>query len=199
MSMNNIVIIKKDDDGKFRGYHRDYDAWLEGQYDYEGPCQFCNGDNPNCCCGGTGYYTPPKEDPVFEVDTMEGSIHAYYKWLDEMNNNEDGFPFCVEYGYEFVGLKPDEFVELKPGEFAEHKQLKKALNKHFCTERNHQKKFLGPGVHSRHVNDPTTLGGGGCIYCNMMRLEMEVEKLREIVEKGNEKLKQLNEKLKEKK
>jgi len=262
MSANNIVIIKKEDDSKFRGYDRDYDAWIEGQYDYKGPCQYCDGDNSKCpICGGTGYYTPPEEKPVFEANTIEEAIHAYHKWLDEMNDNEDGFPFIVEYGYTFIGLELNEITEktiekTERGEdlhevakieelmkelhtdqieamviqleerdkeitrlnelvfayesvnapinplFAEYKQLKEALNKHFCTCREHQKKFLGPGVHGRHVDDPETPSGGGCIYCNMIRLEAEAEKLREIklreiVEEGNKRLRQLNKKSEE--
>lgn len=99
MSANDIVIIKKEDDGKFRGYHRDYDAYYEGQYDYEGPCQYCLIDGCDMC-DGKGYYTSPEETHIFETDTIEGAIHAFDKWCEETT-------FPVEYGYEFEGLEPN--------------------------------------------------------------------------------------------
>lgn len=105
MSANNIVVIKKEEDGKFRGYHRDYDAYCEGQYD-EGPCHLCGGSGDNqtcdCCdaCGGTGHYPSHIEISIFEADTIEGAIYAYSKWSQEVG-------FGVEYGYEFQGLEPN--------------------------------------------------------------------------------------------
>ena len=137
MSANNIIVIIKESDGKFRGYHRDMDAWVEGQYNNGGPCpclvdvdlsefeKELNGVDKvllqalgvkcadlNCAiCNGTGVIPDIKETPVFEADTIEGAIHAYDKWLAEMNNNEDGFPFVVEYGYTFVGLANQETKE----------------------------------------------------------------------------------------
>lgn len=123
MSANNIVVIKKEGDGKFRGYHRDFDAHCEGQYEGLDFC-FCLVDvnpdeldtpmlrylgarraDPACeICKGTGYVP---EKSIFEVDTIEGAIHAYHKWIEEMNDNNDGFPFYCEYGYEFEGLEPN--------------------------------------------------------------------------------------------
>jgi len=111
MSANNIVVIKKEEDGKLRGYHRDYDAYCEGQYDY-GPCPFCNGGGENqicdACdaCDGSGNYTPPEETFIFEVDTIEQAINAYNKWVQRMMD-EDEFGFYVEYGYTFEGLEPN--------------------------------------------------------------------------------------------
>ena len=99
MSANNIVVIKKEDDGKVRGYHRDYDAYCEGQYDYDGPCQFCL---DGCdMCNYTKHYTSPKENPIFVADTIEGAILAYDKWCQETM-------FAVEYGYIFENLEPNE-------------------------------------------------------------------------------------------
>jgi len=98
MSSNDIVVIKKEGDGKFRSYLRDYDAYCEGQYDYEGPCQFC--ENGCGMCDGKGYYTPPEENPIFEVDTVEKAIHAYNKWCQETM-------FSAEYGYTFENLEPN--------------------------------------------------------------------------------------------
>lgn len=120
MSANNIVVIIKGPDGKFRGYHRDMDAWIEGQYNDGEPCpcleiagmlNFTRKGIPiaDCqICHGSGQVCAPKEIPVFESDTIEGAIHAYDKWVEEMNNNENGFPFVVEYGYQFVGLVPSQ-------------------------------------------------------------------------------------------
>lgn len=107
MSANNIVVIRRESDGMFRGYHRDYDAHCEGQYDYDGPCPYCGGDVSKCDLCDGGHYSPPKETPVFEVDTIEGAVQAYSEWLDKMNDNEEGFLFVVEYGYVFEGLKPN--------------------------------------------------------------------------------------------
>lgn len=99
MSANNIVVIKKEADGKFRGYHRDMDAYCEGQYDHDGVCQFCL---DGCeMCNYTKQYTSPKENPIFEVDTIEEAIHAYNKWCQDLT-------FVVEYGYQFEGLEPNE-------------------------------------------------------------------------------------------
>jgi len=109
MSADNVVIIEKGKDGKFRGYHRSYSAWTEGQYDVGSQCpcieiQIAGDAGPweDCdICAGTGIVKARKETPVFEADTIEGAIHAYDKWLEEMNDNKGGFPFIVEYGYEF--------------------------------------------------------------------------------------------------
>ena len=69
MSANNIVIIKKEEDGKFRGYHRDYDAYYEGQY-------------------------REREEPIFEANTIEEAVHAYNKWCQEtMFTVEYGYEF----------------------------------------------------------------------------------------------------------
>jgi len=82
-------------------------------------------------------------------------------------------------GLHTVGSVEELIEELnEEDENTELKLLKEAVNKHFCTERDHQKRFLGRGRHGGHVDDPTTPGGGGCIYCNMIRLEMENVKLR---------------------
>lgn len=98
MSANDIVVIKKEDDGKFRGYRRGYDAYCEGEYDYEGPCQYCES---GCdMCDGKGHHTPLESVPIFEVDTIEGAVHAYDKWCEESG-------FCPEYGYVFEGLEPN--------------------------------------------------------------------------------------------
>ena len=111
MSANNIVVIKKEVDGKFRGYHRDYDAYCEGQYN-EGLCPICHGEFQGFCdaCDGKGYYTPPKETPIFEVNTIEEAIHAYDKWCQEMLERDEFGTFCVEYGYTFEGLEPNELA-----------------------------------------------------------------------------------------
>lgn len=216
MSADNIVVIKNEDDGKLRGYHRSMSAYCEGQYDYEGECMFCggtgldrktiNGDG-RCHACDNGHYTPPKEDSIFEADTIEGAIDAYDKWLKQMQGGDEFGLFHVEYGYSFEGLVPNEetvkvleesefkgdcaglhevdsveelFKELytDENEDVELKLLKEAINNHFCTERGHQKRFLDPGKHGRHIDDPATPGGAGCIYCNMIRLEMENEELR---------------------
>lgn len=104
MSSNNIVVIKKESDGKFRGFHRDYDVYCEGQYDYEGDCPFCVG---GCdMCNYTKYYTPLEETSIFEANTIEEAILAYDKWFEEMNGDEDCY--TVEYGYQFEGLEPNE-------------------------------------------------------------------------------------------
>jgi hypothetical protein len=83
MSANNVVIIEKGADGKFRGYHRDRDAYLEGRYDES---TFCSGKS------------------IFEVNTIEEAIYVSNRWIEKMN--EAGF--YIEYGYEFVGLKPNQ-------------------------------------------------------------------------------------------
>lgn len=127
MSANNIVIIKKEGDGKFRGYHRDYDVHCEGRYDRMQTCPKCCGEGsveispvgvvPCGFCMGSGG-VKQKETPIFEADTIEGAIHAYNKWFREMS---EGFSFTVEYGYEFEGLEPNEetietFEKSKRGE-----------------------------------------------------------------------------------
>lgn len=110
MSADNIVVIKREVDGKLRAYHRSMSAYSEGQYDYEGLCMFCGGtglDNKTlngdgkCDACDNGYYTPPKETPIFEADTCEEAIHKYDKWLED---DEFGI---VEYGYTFEGLEPN--------------------------------------------------------------------------------------------
>lgn len=96
MSANDIVVIKKEEDGKFRGYHRDMDAYCEGQYDYDGPCQFCM---DGCeMCNYTKHYTSPEETFIFEAETIVESVFAYSKWCENMM-------YPVEYGYEFQGLE----------------------------------------------------------------------------------------------
>lgn len=117
MSADNIVVIKKETDGKFRGYHRSMSAYSEGQYDHIGPCMFCDGTglddkliggDGKCPSCEDGYYTPPEEDPIFEVDTIEAAIHAYNKWHQEMMDADDMGMFMVEYGYTFEGVEPNE-------------------------------------------------------------------------------------------
>ena len=99
MSANDIVIIKKEVDGKFRGYHRDHDAYCEGQYDYEGECQFCL---DGCrMCNYTKHYVSPKENPIFEADNIVEAVLAYHKWCQDSM-------LAVEYGYEFEGLEPNQ-------------------------------------------------------------------------------------------
>ena len=98
MSSNNIVVIIKGEDGKFRGYHRDYDAYCEGQYE-KGPWPITGGI-------GCGHCMPLEETPIFEADTIEGAIHAYDRWVEEMNDNEEGISFYCEYGYQFENLAP---------------------------------------------------------------------------------------------
>jgi hypothetical protein len=131
MSANNIVVIVKEKDGKFRGYHRDMDAWTEGQYNKGGdrPClvdvdlsEFekepegidkvllqalgARRADPKCeICKGTGDISGIEETPVFEADTIEGAIHAYDKWIKGTGDNEDGSSFYVECGHQFVGLE----------------------------------------------------------------------------------------------
>ena len=134
MSANNIVVIVKEGDGKFRGYHRDVDAYYDGYYDIpKGKCPFCEGTGKysgcmpdNIChdCNGTGHFVPSKEQFVFEADTVEEAICEYHKWLKRMN--EDGFfPFYVEYGYTFEGVDVSEETR---------KALKKIRNRRFNNE-----------------------------------------------------------------
>jgi len=100
MSANNIVIIKKEDDGRFRGYHRDYDAHCEGRYE-EGLCPRCYGKYSTYNkCDGKGNYTPLKEDFIFEADTISEAICVYNEWCQELG-------FCIEYGFQFEGLEPN--------------------------------------------------------------------------------------------
>ena len=87
MSANNIVVIIKGDDGKFRAFHRDYDAHLGGLY------------NSHSISEG-----------IFQADSCEEAICKYEKWLDSMNDGEGGFPFTVEYGYVFEGLVPNKLT-----------------------------------------------------------------------------------------
>lgn len=119
MSANNIVVIIKGKDGKFRGYHRDMDMYCNGYYEDGAPCSCLAGkeedipepDKDCYICNGSGKIDSSNEAPVFEADTIEGAIHAYDKWLERMNDNEDGFPFVVEYGYQFVGLESNEITK----------------------------------------------------------------------------------------
>ncbi len=145
MSANNILIIIKGEDGKFRGYHRDFDGWTEGQYDEEQICPKCGGEGsienspvtirPCDQCLGGGRIPIIEETPIFEADTVEGAIHAYDKWLEKMNDNEDGFPFYVEYGYQFVGLGPNPEKALLGTE----KMIRQEVYKLIDREREYQK------------------------------------------------------------
>jgi hypothetical protein len=116
MSANNIVVIIKGLDGKFRGYHRDMDAWMEGQYEDDAPC-FClagkeedipEPDKGCHLCNGSGKIDSSKETPVFVADTIEGAVCAYYKWFQEEQEKDEFGLFDVEYNFEFVGLKPNQ-------------------------------------------------------------------------------------------
>jgi hypothetical protein len=209
MSANNIVIIKKEEDEKFRGYHRDYDAYCEGQYDYEGICTICNGTNVHhkvmngdgTCpyCDDNGMMHPPEEDVEFEADTIEGAIQAYNIWCRNKIDNDEFGMFYVEYGYQFEGLEPnDETIKaLEESERGEGKifetveemfeeldkptidEYQQAIDNKFCTKRGHQEQFLDEGLHAYNEGETPTPGGGGCIYCIGLRLSSENDKLRE--------------------
>lgn len=118
MSANNIVVIILEEDGKFRAYHRDMDAYGEGQYDYEGPCMICNGTNVNhkilngdgTCpyCDDNGMMHPPEEIVEFEADTIDEAIKAYNRWYQKNLEEDEWGMFYVEYGYTFEGLELNE-------------------------------------------------------------------------------------------
>ena len=77
MSANNIVVFEEQEDNAFMAYHRDVNAWAEGQY------------------------LDTDERPIFWAATMRECVEKYNKWS---NDEDDCFPFnlIVEYGYEFV-------------------------------------------------------------------------------------------------
>lgn len=104
MSANNIVIIIKEKDDRFRAYHRDMNAYCEGLYDYVGPCFVCKGagkqGSDKCPVCVNGHYSPPEEQAIFEAPTIEAAIQEYNHWVRDSGT-------FVEYGYQFVGLEPN--------------------------------------------------------------------------------------------
>jgi len=97
MSVKNIVVIRKEEDGVYRGYYQKYDEWRKYLYDY-------TADFVQAQSGSV--YLFEENNLIFEAKDMDEALDKYHKWLEKMQ--EKGYR---NHGYTFECVRPSPMVE----------------------------------------------------------------------------------------